>query len=282
MGKASGRKRVRREQRARRALERERAAAAGAARGCLVCRLPNGGFTSREHPFPESLGNTEIVIGAGVVCDRCNNTVLSTLDQALCEFFPIMVRRTMLGITSKQGKVPTTRLVNGTFEHLGPASLAFQPHGNQEMVTETHRDEYGIHLHADMQGGRRLTTGYAAQLSRALLKVALELAWLDHGERMLEPSYDHLRGAVLGEPFDGFVALGKEGDPDQAGVTLHYAFQDVPAGPGLWVVGDFFGVTMLTHSRLDAPVDAVPSQSDVIRFGPNAPTVEEQRTRVVQ
>jgi hypothetical protein len=41
-----------------------------------------GPFKSREHPFPESLGSTEIVLPRGVVCDPCNNGPLSRLDQA--------------------------------------------------------------------------------------------------------------------------------------------------------------------------------------------------------
>lgn len=38
--------------------------------GCIFCRRHDGGFTSREHVFPESLGNEEVVLPRGVVCDR--------------------------------------------------------------------------------------------------------------------------------------------------------------------------------------------------------------------
>src|SRR5207249_1700021 len=81
----------------------------GEARGCLVCRRSDGGFTTVEHSLPESLGNRDVTLPNGVVCDRCNNGVLSDLDQSLAEFWPLKIRRTFLGVPSKAGKIPVTR-----------------------------------------------------------------------------------------------------------------------------------------------------------------------------
>jgi hypothetical protein len=39
-----------------RRIAREREVGQGAQRGCLFCRESDGGFTSVEHIFPESLG----------------------------------------------------------------------------------------------------------------------------------------------------------------------------------------------------------------------------------
>jgi len=90
--------------------------AAAERRGCLFCKRKDGGFTTQEHIFPESLGNTELVLPPGVVCDRCNNEKLSTLDQTICDFMPISLRRTMLGIPSKAGKIPGFRFSEGTID----------------------------------------------------------------------------------------------------------------------------------------------------------------------
>ena len=47
---------------------------------CLYCKRSNRQSTSVEHVFPESLGNAEIVLPKGTVCDSCNNGKLSRLD----------------------------------------------------------------------------------------------------------------------------------------------------------------------------------------------------------
>ncbi len=92
-------------------------------RGCLFCRRSDGGFTSVEHIFPESLGNKELLLPAGVVCDRCNNQVLSPLDNALRQFPLVAMMRTMYGIQSKSGKQPTFTFDNGSLSSIRPGEL---------------------------------------------------------------------------------------------------------------------------------------------------------------
>lgn len=133
-----------------------------------------------------------------MVCDRCNNGTLSSLDQAICEFFPVKMRRTMLGIRSKAGVVPTTRVSTGTVENVGLASLRFNSNTEAPMLREMERQGGTVRLQMNLSGGRRRTPRYGSELSRILLKSALECARLDHGELMLEPRFDHVRSAVLG------------------------------------------------------------------------------------
>jgi hypothetical protein len=52
---------------------------------CIFCRTKEEKFTFPEHVYPESLGNTEIILPAGLVCDACNNGVLSRLDTSECQ-----------------------------------------------------------------------------------------------------------------------------------------------------------------------------------------------------
>lgn len=76
-----------------------------AVRRCLFCRRDDGGFVSREHIFPETIGNTDLaMLPPGVVCDRCNNGPLAALGQTLCAYLPIAMRRAVLGMTNKAGK----------------------------------------------------------------------------------------------------------------------------------------------------------------------------------
>jgi hypothetical protein len=250
------------------ALER---AEEGEARGCLICRRSDGGFTSSEHIFPESLGNSDLVLPNGVVCDRCNNEVLAPLDQTLCEFPPIMMRRTMLSVPSKAGKVPTTRVAQGSIENIGPGAIRLDSNNDATpMIREVGRSEDGVHLRFDWSG-RRMTHRYGSELSRAILKIALECAWIDRGpDEALGHSFDHLRSAVLGEPRDGFVALGKDGDPEHFGLGATY--QIVPLENGdvrVPIAAKFFGVIVMTDSRLvEAPPSFDPSRFDVIPFTP--------------
>ena len=50
--------------------------------GCLFCRQRDGGFSSEEHIFPESLIGDADRLPKGLVCDRCNHGPLSQLDEA--------------------------------------------------------------------------------------------------------------------------------------------------------------------------------------------------------
>lgn len=243
--------------------------------GCLFCRRDDGGFTAREHVFPESLGNTELVLAPGVVCDRCNNGILSDLDQSLCEFMPIAVRRTMLGVASKSGKIPRFRASEGTVDHIPGESgadptLAFIGSTKRGgMLRETARYPDGrVSIQWTAKGGRRMTARYASQLSRALLKSALECAWTDHGAVMLESRFDHVREAVLGESRNGFFAMSTKGNPNRTAISLTYWLQ--PDGNGDWrmpVLADYFGVILATDSRLPGPLQDQPAELwNVIQF----------------
>ncbi len=236
-------------------------------RGCLLCRLGDGGFDGCEHPVAESLGNTEVVLPPGVVCDRCNNGPLSVLDQVMCDFMPVAMRRTMLGIRSKAGNIPKFRSREGTVDYIpgtdgADPTLRMMPQPNHELVRETARLSDGrVALQWKGSGGRRMTPRYACQLSRALLKSALECAWLDHGQAMLEPKWDHVRAAVLGEPRAGFFAVLAKADPNSTKITLTYNLVRYEGDTWrMWVAAEYYGVFVATDSRLSRPVRDVPDE----------------------
>ncbi|MDE3202836.1 MAG: hypothetical protein KGQ66_01280, partial [Acidobacteriota bacterium] len=174
---------------------RERQRLDGERRGCLFCRQRDGGFNSREHILPESLGNTELILAQGVVCDRCNHQTLSTLDPVICDFTPISTRRTMLGVPSNVSM--PTRCVRVPFQRRDNGFLARRLRGGPDLTVplqstrRSHKRDRTptdgrVLLQWKFSGGRRLTARYASQLSRALLKAALECAWVDQGDMMLE------------------------------------------------------------------------------------------------
>lgn len=262
MGRASRAKAEQRENRRRgeelRRREREESvvrAADGRRRGCLFCRESDRDFVSVEHIVPEGMGNTTLVLPNGVVCDRCNNGPLSRLDRAFFDLLPIKARAITLGLAGKTGKVPTLNVTNGTLSNPSGNNIEFQ-HLERRALRETKRHPDGrVELKLKMQGGRRLTASYGAELSSALLKIAFELSWLDHGERMLGAEFDHVRDAVFGRPRHGYLAVARRGNADQLGSEISYVMHPLAdTREGVGVVGCFLGTALGTDSVLEAPV----------------------------
>jgi hypothetical protein len=157
-------------------MERREALARGDRNGCLFCRARDGGFTSREHPIPESLGNDTWVLPPGVVCDRCNNARLSKLDNALVNFPVLAFMRAARGVRSKSGKFATARFDNAVVSRVDDENITL--------------DSPSERVHREVPGGFQLDlkrSNFGERewelVARALLKGALEMLYLDHGRR---------------------------------------------------------------------------------------------------
>lgn len=99
-----------------------------------------------------------------------------------------------------------------------------------------------------------MTSRYSSKLSRALLKSALECAWLDHGEAMLESRFDHIREVVLGAHRDGYLAMETQvGNPNSTTITLYYYLLGEGGQSRMPTVASIYGVTLATDSRLPRP-----------------------------
>jgi hypothetical protein len=191
------------------------------------------------------------------VCDRCNHEALSVLDQTLCEFMPFAMMRTFRGIPSKAGKSPKFRFAQGTVEHSPGAegsdpTLVINSNSPKGILKEVERFANGrVKMELNGTGGRRMTPRYASELSRALLKSALECAWFNYGALLLEPQFDHIREAVLGQPRDGFFTIGTEANVASLDATLTYTL--VPYKGDTWrmpVEVKYCGISVGTDSQL--------------------------------
>jgi len=210
-----------------------------------------------------------LVLPNGVVCDRCNHGPLSKLDQSLCDFLPLKAQSVMLGIAGKSGKMPTLKFVNGTMSNEGGNHINFH-HTEPRAFEEISRTTTGqVEFRLKMKGGRLLTARYASELSSAMLKVGLELAWLDHGERMLGDEFDHVRDAVFGKARFGYFVIAKRGDGAELGTTVSYFLP--PDDPGrIAVVGSLLRVGVATESQRGSPVTPFdPDDALCIEFGPS-------------
>jgi hypothetical protein len=237
----------------------------GTALGCVVCRETDGGFDNPEHPIPECLGNTTIVLPPGVVCDQCNHGPLARLDKAVCEFKPVSFRRSQLGVPSKSGKVPSTSMSNGKVEFRDGAPLVSIEGGQAFTVLDRHDDGTPSRFRLEWQANPPMTPRLASTLARGLLKMGLGLAWLRCGEDVLDPRLDHVRSIILGGPHAGYLAIGRGGDGPSLGyATVTYRFD---AEEGTIEVGaSFYGVEMFTHSRRTEPSAEIAAVASIIPF----------------
>lgn len=227
-----------------------------AVRRCLFCRRDDGGFVSREHIFPETIGNTDLaMLPPGVVCDRCNNGPLAALDQTLCAYLPIAMRRAVLGMTNKAGKRTTLRFAQGRVEPMPNEEVApGDSHGVRIADSGPHRtlvrdlsDGDEIRLRLEGQCGRRLTPRFFSELSRSILKIGFELAFLDHDDTLLELRFDRVRDAILGVgDHSGAVALALSGDAIDVRLQGYYMLDEISGLGGVAV--NILGVQLMTHA----------------------------------
>lgn len=183
---------------------------------CLFCKSKTNTFLSIEHIYPESLGNKEKILPKGIVCDTCNNGVLSTLDSFLVNFDPIIFCRTFYGVESKSGKVPkasfsSLSLDNPSKKHV---NLRLKRKNKQDFIETTN----GFNL--KFIGKTVMSIKNIKLLARALYKIGLELLCLDQGQNAcLGDKFDDIRNIILGnKDFNGYLLFGTNKLPDKLGV----------------------------------------------------------------
>lgn len=77
---------------------------------CVFCLRSDGTFSRREHPIPESLGNDDLVLPLGCLCDSCNQYFGSKVEHDVLNHAPFSMERVAQAIRSKRGRYP---LVSG-------------------------------------------------------------------------------------------------------------------------------------------------------------------------
>lgn len=247
----------------------ERAAADGERRGCLICRQRDGGFTGVEHIIPESLGNHEKVLPPGVVCDRCNHAC-SVLDKALIEFVPIKMMKTWHGVPGKKGRLPHTQFNNGSLVSKAPGEVALTL-DDESAITRNIPAPPGHH-------GFRFTAEFAEprpkqleRVHRALVKQALEFAWLDHPESLvLGPTFDRERHLILHGGHPGYLLMPRTSHPAGAGIQFTYQLvqRRCDGHPLVAIHFSCWGVSIVTDSLLPAPAGRHLDAFNVVSFGP--------------
>lgn len=72
---------------------------------CLFCGSSSAAFSRVEHPIPESLGNDDLSLAPGFVCDSCNQYFGSKVEQRAVNAPPFGVERVGAVVKTKKGKL---------------------------------------------------------------------------------------------------------------------------------------------------------------------------------
>jgi hypothetical protein len=210
-----------------------------------------------EHIFPEALGNTELLLPVGVVCDRCNHGPLAEADEALSRFLPIDLMRTWHGIPSKSGKLPSFNFDNGALRCIRPGDIhlqldSYKGQPNDSSGTGAH----GMSFSAWRNEGtpRRLRN-----VHRALLKMAVEFAWMDLGEdEALGADFDHLRERVLNGQHGGYLVFPEKIDAAEE-ISFQYERHNALGDhPVIAMLASFWGFPLFTDSHHAKPTRTAP------------------------
>lgn len=164
---------------------------------CIYCLRSEADFTSEEHVLPESLGNEDLILPNGYVCDNCNNGILSDLDNSLVNFGPIAFLRVQFLPYTKQGKFPRANFQNVIFERTSPRHINIKAKDKTGMPRD--REVLG-------NGWYRFNLPFTSRgfnpqlLARSLYKVALGTLALGEGhDTACSTRYQGAREFVLGD-----------------------------------------------------------------------------------
>jgi hypothetical protein len=162
---------------------------------CIFCLNESTSFDRIEHIVPESLGNDDLVLPLGFVCNSCNQYFGTKIEQKVLSHRPFGVERVMAGVKSKKGKYPNYRREDG--------SLMMQSTGYTDtilLIGDQNRIQMGtpIYIPCDLD--------QPSNILRLMLKMGLELLCLSenhspYGDK-LDMCRKHARYGIPGLIWD--------------------------------------------------------------------------------
>ena len=215
----------------------------------------SGPFTAVEHVYPESLGNPDVVLPPGIVCDPCNHGHLSARDQWLITFEPIAMLRVMFLDLTKQGKPPRANFQNLSLERRHDG-IRLSPDRTGEVRNLTDIGNGLVRFRIEGRGRRF----QPRDLGRSLFKVGLGFVAFKEGPAVaLLDRYDEARRFILqGGAFPNDFLMQRRCRP-QPLVKTSYTYQ---YGGTVFIL-NVFGVRMLFNLEREPRVQP----SDVASSG---------------
>jgi hypothetical protein len=208
---------------------------------CIYCLEKSAPFNSVEHIIPEALGNEDLILPRGYVCDRCNNGVLAQLDNFLLDFEPISFLRVIYSPYTKAGKLPNASYQNISIRKTDPRNVvltAKDKSGWLENLNEM--DDGQISFSINIKGKKF----DPKMIGRALYKIALGMVAYDQGaEVACDPKFDTARAFILkGQNFQNNLLILGNSKPKPE-ITVEHL--DLPEGTPFLI--DMFGISFLLN-----------------------------------
>lgn len=200
---------------------------AGAMNKCIFCLRQDRKFSGEEHIIPEGMGNKELILPKGVVCDVCNHGVLSRIDEELLNFEPIKYIRLINNVKTKSGASIDANFGAMSFKRMSDDNIYVTVPGPVQSKKHFEKTDEGFRLHMT---GRKLTPKYAMKLARSLYKIGYELVYLDHGPEFIFSSrFDKVRQLILNEneQFHGYLAIPKNMSTESNSSQVRIRYREV-------------------------------------------------------
>ena len=110
---------------------------------CLYCLSNENLFSRQEHPIPESLGNDDIILPVGFVCDKCNQYFGSKIEQIVLSKAPFGVERVVQAVKNKKGNYPIVKSKDACIVSSGYwDNIIIQSTPTQNAICRLSNDEY--------------------------------------------------------------------------------------------------------------------------------------------
>lgn len=190
---------------------------------CIYCKRTDRDFTTEEHIYPESIGNTEIILPEGAVCKACNNGVLSDLDNYFVNHDMISFLKVIyMPINPKTGRYPKAKSKTFSTERKGPRNIVVKPHGiSKSKLKKIFPNNNSFSL--ETVGRQKFDPVY---LGRCLYKIGIGVIAYEQGiESCLDNRYDLARKFVLGETsFPNYLFITKNVIPSQEVGAIYQPF----------------------------------------------------------
>lgn len=208
---------------------------------CIYCLKRYGPFTSEEHIFPESLGNDEMILPPGYVCDTCNHGILAELDDYLLKFEPIAFLSTFFVPYTKQGKLPQANFQNLAMSKNRPREIQVFSKDRTGQVQKT------IDLGGGVVSFKFNIVGNPfnhKRLARSFYKIALgTVAYKQGHKRAISNTFDDARAFILGaEGFPNNILLRMTSIPNP---HVQIFYHDLKTGTPFVI--SIFGVTLMLN-----------------------------------
>lgn len=208
---------------------------------CIYCLETNASFTSEEHIFPESLGNDTLILVKGMVCDKCNNGILSQLDSILLSFEPIAMLQVLFVPYTKSGQLPKANFQNMTVQKTHPNYLKITAKDKTGCFqNERHLGDDWYAFNLKLKGKKFIPNRYG----RSLYKIALGFVAYDRGlEEACSVRYNKARDFISkGNDFNNNLLIKMETKPHPQVEVTHHSLE-----VGTPFVIDIYGIIFLLN-----------------------------------